>query len=712
MYHSITFTNASEDDLNTGGFTETSTGLLLNGVNTWDEWHLIPSSRPTIAMPGVSEKYIEIPGRDGSIDLSDWLAGRPIYGDRQGSLEFYHQNGYEDWETVRRAMAHYFHGRTLKMILEDDPAYYYEGRFKLNEWKSEASHSKVVIDYHLKPYKWHIRPQIAESQPFDGFGLERDYDNYFYIHEFQYNTYYLRDQFVKYENKVYICDPGNDGQGHPLPGYTSGRSFDKTKWSRIFRFEEAKEYTAWQYVVHEGKVYISNRAHAANVAWNPAHWNLVYQSFFYWRPIPEFYVAQNWYAGQYVKYDNRIYCLKRDWKAGTALSLASEYWDLIIGIYEDKKKYYKGDYVFYKRPGESKYKCYQFQVDYPNPTIDVPWDDSYWTKIEDYDSSKGYYGFTPDIDQDPYEFGAVDVIYDNKIYMFKRPYRYYPWSEDKWAQIRNYSSAEAYKTNDYVMYNNEVYRFTHDYSEKDGVEWSSDYWVKIVPYYTSGNKYYSGDYVVWEGNIYRFMHTYQYGAIDPETQEPYVWNDSYWTKVEEYSSYNAYFFGQIVLYNGNYYRFLSTWYGHDYWSDTFWEQKANLLTSYSSTNRYRGEYSAQIQYAKHDYVKWNGEIYRFNRDWTDPEYWDPSWWIETPAISGEIDLKGLAGVRVKASYNNPIGEENTNTRGALSVVYTGSTPIGNTASIEGYRRMDEMNDSFRVCTINTPTHIEIRGGQL
>jgi len=691
MYHSITFTNASEDDLNTGGFTETSTGLLLNGVNTWDEWHLIPSSRPTIAMPGVSEKYIEIPGRDGSIDLSDWLAGRPIYGDRQGSLEFYHQNGYEDWETVRRAMAHYFHGRTLKMILEDDPAYYYEGRFKLNEWKSEASHSKVVIDYRLKPYKWHVRPQIAESQPFDGFGLERDYDNYFYIHDFQYNTYYLRDQFVKYENKIYICDPGNDGQGNPLPGHTSGRSFDKTKWVRIYRFEQAKVYDAWQYVVYEGKVYISNRAHAANVAWNPAYWNLIYQSFFYWRPIPQFNRSKNWYAGQLVIYNNKVYCFKRDWPAGKSLTEASEYWNVIIDEYKHSNhKYYKGDYVFYKD------RFYQFLQDYE----EQQWQDSYWTKIEEYVTGKGYTGSSDATD--PYAHGATDVIYDNKVYMFKRDYRTKQWNDNYWIQIQNYSADASYKTGDYVMYNNEVYRFTRDYSEKDGEAWDPSFWVKEVPYYISGNLYEIGDIVIWEGNMYRFNHAYQYGQGTP-------WSESFWTKITEYSSYNSYAVGTYTYYNGSYYRFVEEYDGYDCWDDSWWQQKADLSKTTGSNNHYRGVYSSNSQYAKGDYVYWQGDLYRFNISWIGPDYWESSWWREITPIVGEIDVHGLSAVSAKASYNNSINDKG---RGALSVVYTGSTQIDNDVEIAGYRRMDEMNDSFRICTINVPTHMEIRGGQL
>ena len=139
MYHSITFGN----------------GTLSGGKNTWDDWHLIPSSRPTVAQAGPSVNYTEIPGRkDGPINTSTYLTGAIIYGQRSGSFEFIVDNDHEYWETLRMRMAEYLHGKTMKMCLEDDPDYYYEGRFSLSAWTSESWNSKVTINYVVKPYKY------------------------------------------------------------------------------------------------------------------------------------------------------------------------------------------------------------------------------------------------------------------------------------------------------------------------------------------------------------------------------------------------------------------------------------------------------------------------------------------------------------------------------------------------------------------------------
>lgn len=131
--------------------------------NSWTSWRLVPSSRPSIAQASYIEKYVDVPGRDGQYDLTDWLLGnRPSYTDRQGSLEFYVSNdksgiSYKTWEALRTDIANYLNGVKIELILSDDPEWKYIGRCRLNDWKSEAHSSKVVIDYHLEPYKVNIR---------------------------------------------------------------------------------------------------------------------------------------------------------------------------------------------------------------------------------------------------------------------------------------------------------------------------------------------------------------------------------------------------------------------------------------------------------------------------------------------------------------------------------------------------------------------------
>ena len=162
MYHSITFGDGTLDSK--GHFT---------GKNTWDDWYLIPSSRPTVAQAPVQTTYVDIPGKaDGPIDLTEYLTGAPVYGQRSGSFEFIVDNDHEYWETLRARIASYLHGKTMKMVLEDDPGYYYEGTFSLSDWKSESWNSKITINYALGPYKYRIK--TGDPWLWDPFNFDRD----------------------------------------------------------------------------------------------------------------------------------------------------------------------------------------------------------------------------------------------------------------------------------------------------------------------------------------------------------------------------------------------------------------------------------------------------------------------------------------------------------------------------------------------------------
>ena len=131
--------------------------------NTWESWHLIPTSRPVVAPPKQKTKIVDIPGGSGVIDLSESLTGYPVFNNRTGSFEFLIANNMyveadnttSSWIDVYTDIMKHLHGKTMKMVLEDDPDYYYEGRFAVDQWNSDKTHSKITISYDVGPYKWY-----------------------------------------------------------------------------------------------------------------------------------------------------------------------------------------------------------------------------------------------------------------------------------------------------------------------------------------------------------------------------------------------------------------------------------------------------------------------------------------------------------------------------------------------------------------------------
>lgn len=159
MYHSMTFTK-----VNPYSGTE-------DIKNTWDDWHLIPSSRPVFNPPSLKANYADIPGADGSLDFTEVLTKYPLYNNREGSLEFIVENGHKQWYDSYSDIMDYLHGQCAKVVLEDDLSHYYEGRFTVNQWKSDRHWSLITLDYNLKPYKMNIHTSI-EDWEWDPFNFE------------------------------------------------------------------------------------------------------------------------------------------------------------------------------------------------------------------------------------------------------------------------------------------------------------------------------------------------------------------------------------------------------------------------------------------------------------------------------------------------------------------------------------------------------------
>ena len=157
--------------------------ITIGDKNTWDDFHLVATNRPSVSPPSVRTKYVEIPGGNGSLDLSTSLTGDVLYDNREGSWDFTVVNSMygvadENWEITYHRLLNYLHGQRLKVILEDDPAYYYWGRLSVDQWQSDKNYSKVTINYNLEPFKYELTNSETDWlwDPFNfETGIVRDY---------------------------------------------------------------------------------------------------------------------------------------------------------------------------------------------------------------------------------------------------------------------------------------------------------------------------------------------------------------------------------------------------------------------------------------------------------------------------------------------------------------------------------------------------------
>ncbi len=127
--------------------------IWIDDKNTFDDFSLVPVTRPVVNPPEVVTVYVDAYSTDGPLDLSEAITGRQMYKSRTGNWEFHIRNYREGWDTICHRLANYIHGRRVRVRLEDDNGYYYLGRLELDAYSSAPA---IKVNYTLEPYKYDI----------------------------------------------------------------------------------------------------------------------------------------------------------------------------------------------------------------------------------------------------------------------------------------------------------------------------------------------------------------------------------------------------------------------------------------------------------------------------------------------------------------------------------------------------------------------------
>lgn len=140
--------------------------VTIGNKNTYDDWHLIAPNRLFVVAPSPRTNYIDILGKNGSLDYTEALTKLPRFSDRVGSWDFVvlnpgDINDYPDtsdmsrrWPDLYSELMFYFRARHFdRVVLDDDPDYYYSGRVWVSNWQMSSGWSQVTLSYHFSPFK-------------------------------------------------------------------------------------------------------------------------------------------------------------------------------------------------------------------------------------------------------------------------------------------------------------------------------------------------------------------------------------------------------------------------------------------------------------------------------------------------------------------------------------------------------------------------------
>ena len=136
-------------------------GITFGSLHSYRDLKLLLTSKE-IGSPAVKIRKIDIEGADSALDLTDFF-GEPKYEDVTHKFNFstiVPQAQFLTWfSTVKNAL----HGKKLRIILDDDPLFYYMGRISVSSFTNEKNIGMISIEADCEPYKYKLAKTVVSK---------------------------------------------------------------------------------------------------------------------------------------------------------------------------------------------------------------------------------------------------------------------------------------------------------------------------------------------------------------------------------------------------------------------------------------------------------------------------------------------------------------------------------------------------------------------
>ena len=131
---------------------ETQHGVKFGNYHSFRDFGMYPKTKMIVAPPKVREVYVEVAGADGSLDLTEALVGRPNLDRRDAKFEFTVMDRAR-WDSVYTSLMNTIHGRDMRVVLDDDPYWYYNGRVQVDAFATSKHTATITVTGYFDPYK-------------------------------------------------------------------------------------------------------------------------------------------------------------------------------------------------------------------------------------------------------------------------------------------------------------------------------------------------------------------------------------------------------------------------------------------------------------------------------------------------------------------------------------------------------------------------------
>ena len=138
-YHSVDFTREANGETVT--------------YNSYEDWGLYLTEPVVVSAPEPNTYMVEVPGRNGSLDLTESTIGTVTYQDRKIEFPFLCRKKRREWNKIYTDVMNAVHGRRCEITCSDDPDYIYEGRVTVDEWDADGTMAFPTFRATVRPFK-------------------------------------------------------------------------------------------------------------------------------------------------------------------------------------------------------------------------------------------------------------------------------------------------------------------------------------------------------------------------------------------------------------------------------------------------------------------------------------------------------------------------------------------------------------------------------
>lgn len=125
-------------------------GTDFGGIHSSRDLNLIQQS--VDIQPAVPKlNLIDVPGADGSVDMSELPGGRMVYKDRVLTWVFALYPG-DNWGEKHRQVSNALNGKRCNIILDGDVGWYYTGRLVVKKYNTDKVLRQITVEATCSPW--------------------------------------------------------------------------------------------------------------------------------------------------------------------------------------------------------------------------------------------------------------------------------------------------------------------------------------------------------------------------------------------------------------------------------------------------------------------------------------------------------------------------------------------------------------------------------